>query len=339
MNALAETTNMSRQLFMEWHPVIMYNHHQTGPQGAVMFAPPFRDPANYNFHPLIITGLDVVGSAMHNRFVTEEKGGTVMRSGANYSTWWNGGLRTTVYFHNMIGLLTETIGNPTPMRMCRWCPTGSCAAATSRCRWSRSCGASVSPSTTRSRPTARARRGDARAGGPRGGGMAPNVMNAVANDRYMAELKKPENRDPRAYVLSAAQHDFPTATKFIRALQYSGIDVHRATGAFSANGKQFPAGSWVIKTDQAFRSHVLDMFEPQDHPNDFRYPGGPPIPPYDNAAGRSRTRWASSSTGSSTASTGRSRGSAASYKPPQVPSTGRTVLLASCSVTTSTTAL
>jgi hypothetical protein len=25
------------------------------------------------------------------------------------------------------------------------------------------------------------------------------------------------------------------------------------------------------------------MFEPQDHPNDFLYPGGPPIPPYDNA--------------------------------------------------------
>jgi hypothetical protein len=25
------------------------------------------------------------------------------------------------------------------------------------------------------------------------------------------------------------------------------------------------------------------MFEPQDHPNDFQYPGGPPIPPYDNS--------------------------------------------------------
>ena len=25
------------------------------------------------------------------------------------------------------------------------------------------------------------------------------------------------------------------------------------------------------------------MFEPQDHPNDFAYPGGPPIPPYDSA--------------------------------------------------------
>jgi hypothetical protein len=38
-----------------------------------------------------------------------------------------------------------------------------------------------------------------------------------------------------------------------------------------------------VKTAQAFRPHVLDMFEPQDHPNDFQYPGGPPIPPYDNA--------------------------------------------------------
>ena len=36
-------------------------------------------------------------------------------------------------------------------------------------------------------------------------------------------------------------------------------------------------------TAQAFRPHVLDMFEPQNHPDDIPYPGGPPTPPYDNA--------------------------------------------------------
>ena len=51
---------------------------------------------------------------MHDRFVAESKPGVTTRSGASYSTWWNGGLRTTAYFHNIIGLLTETIGNPTP---------------------------------------------------------------------------------------------------------------------------------------------------------------------------------------------------------------------------------
>ena len=117
MSAQPESTNMNRQLYHEWFPQIMYNHHQTGPTGTILFAPPFRDPANHVYHPLIITGLDVVGAAMHNRFVSENKPGATMRRGANYSTWWNGGLRTTVYFHNMIGLLTETIGNPTPMQV------------------------------------------------------------------------------------------------------------------------------------------------------------------------------------------------------------------------------
>src|SRR5206468_491149 len=101
----------------EWFPQIVYNHHQTGPAGTVMFAPPFRDPFNFNFDPLIPVELDLVAASMHSRFEAEGKPGVVMRSGSSYSTWWNGGLRTTVYFHNMIGLLTETIGNPTPMRI------------------------------------------------------------------------------------------------------------------------------------------------------------------------------------------------------------------------------
>lgn len=317
MNALAETTNMSRQLFMEWHPVIMYNHHQTGPQGAVMFAPPFRDPANYNFHPLIITGLDVVGSAMHNRFVTEEKGGTVMRSGANYSTWWNGGLRTTVYFHNMIGLLTETIGNPTPMRVPlvpnRQLRSGDQPLPVEPQLWrfrqsidySITANRAVLDVATRNKeqflynrwkmgrdqiaagtkdtwtvwPTRVAKLNDSLAKLR----SASAVSAPGSTDAMFSMLRRPEDRDPKAYILSSAQPDFPTATKFVRALQKSGVVVHRATASFSAGGTQYPAGSWVFQMGQAFRAHLLDMFEPQDHPNDFRFPGGPPIPPYDNA--------------------------------------------------------
>ena len=51
--------------------------------------------------------------------------------------------------------------------------------------------------------------------------------------------------------------------------------------AFTVGGKSYPAGSYVVKAAQPFRAHVMDMFEPQDHPNDIPYPGGPPRPPYD----------------------------------------------------------
>src|SRR5215203_110623 len=115
MSALAESTNINRIMYREWIPQIMYNHHQTGPAGTVMFAPPFRDPFNYYQHPYAIAGIDVVGAMMLERFLTEGKPGVTQRRGAPYSTWFNGGLRTTAHFHNMIGILTETIGSPDPI--------------------------------------------------------------------------------------------------------------------------------------------------------------------------------------------------------------------------------
>jgi hypothetical protein len=94
-------------------------------------------------------------------------------------------------------------------------------------------------------------------------------------------LHDPALRDPRGYILSADQPDFPTAVKFVNALIRSGVRVERATAPFDVAGKTYPAGSLVVKTDQAYRPHILDMFEPQDHPTDLAFPGGPPVRPYD----------------------------------------------------------
>src|SRR5262249_38849519 len=63
----------------------------------------------------------------------------------------------------------------------------------------------------------------------------------------------------------------------------SGITVLKASAPFQVAGKSYPAGSYVVKTAQAFRPFVRDMFEPQDHPQDNLYPGGPPVAPYDIA--------------------------------------------------------
>src|SRR5499427_10373410 len=80
MMNMSESVNANRVMYREWYPAIMYNHHQTGPAGAVLFAPPFRDPFNYNFDPLVPLGIDMVGSAIHTRLAAENKPGAVMRS-------------------------------------------------------------------------------------------------------------------------------------------------------------------------------------------------------------------------------------------------------------------
>ena len=109
MASQPETQAMDSILFRAWYPQIIYNHHQTGPIGTVIFAPPFRDPFNYNYDPLVPMELDLVGAAMHSRFVAEGKAGATMRSGSGYSTWWNGGLRTTVRL-NFVNGAGETSG-------------------------------------------------------------------------------------------------------------------------------------------------------------------------------------------------------------------------------------
>ncbi len=346
MSNMPETTNMNRVMFLEWFPQIVYNHHQTGPAGAVIFMPPFRDPFNYNFDPLVPLGVEMVGTAMHSRLVAEGKGGSAMRSGANYSTWWNGGLRTVTYFHNMIGILTEIIGNPTPMTIPlvaeKQLPQGDWPMPIRPQEWhyrqsieyEMSNNRAILDLASRYRETflfniwrmgmnsiekgsrdnwtitpkriaaleAAAAQLPAAAGGRggrggRGGAAAAEATGSpdlppgmtmgglgartLPGELYNTVLHDPKLRDPRGYIIPADQPDFATATEFVNALLKTGITVDRATAPFTVNGKSYPAGSYVVKTAQAFRPHIMDMFEPQDHPNDFRYPGGPPIPPYD----------------------------------------------------------
>ncbi len=61
MMNMKESQNISRQLFVEWIPQIMYNHHQRGPAGSVLAGPPYRDPFNFVYDPLVITSIDPVG--------------------------------------------------------------------------------------------------------------------------------------------------------------------------------------------------------------------------------------------------------------------------------------
>ncbi|WP_183030013.1 M14 family metallopeptidase [Altericroceibacterium spongiae] len=321
MSQMPETENANRVMFREWFPQIIFNQHQTGPAGMVVFVPPFRDPFNYNYNPLVMTTLDEVGSTMHSRLVSENKPGSGKRSVAPYSTWHNGMFRSIAYFHNAVGLLTEIIGGPTPERIplipdtqlarndepMPIAPQEWHLKDSLEYQWFLNRAVLDYASRNRERlllniykmGAANIRKGEQdswtitpkdvdalkEAAGdgppPEEEGINPwRSRGRVASSLY-SELQKPENRDPRGYIIPAGQTDMPTVVAFLNALIKNGVDVEKATGSFTVEGKTYPAGSYIVKTAQAYRPHVLDMFEPQDHPHDFEYPGGPPKAPYD----------------------------------------------------------
>ncbi len=328
---MKETRNIGRQLFVEWIPQIMYNHHQRGPAGSVLAGPPYRDPFNYVFDPLMVTGIDALGAAMINRLNAENKPGFTRLGGSVFSTWYNGGLRTTTHFHNMIGLLTEIIGGPTPEDIPlvpnRLIPNGNTPFPVTPQKWyfRQSIDYSVSLNYAVMGYAARYRdellfniyrmgKNSIERGSKDTWGLSPKRIDAITQayqsdpkkvvlptnaalaqygfiprgggmpmKYYDTIMKAPVLRDPRGFIIPANQPDFSTAIQFINALIRTGIQVQQATAEFTVAGKSYPAGSYVVKADQSFRPHLLDMFEPQDHPNDFQYPGGPPVRPYDAA--------------------------------------------------------
>ena len=320
-----ETINMNRVMYREWYPQIMYNHHQTGPQGTVLFVPPFRPPFNHHVDPLVMAGVDMVGIAMQSRLIEEGKGGAATRTGASYSAWWNGGLRTTAYFHNIIGILTETIGSPTPSRIPfvadRQVMSGDLLLPIEPQEWKFRQSVEYSVTANKAILDLASRRREsflfgtyrmAKNSVDKGGkdswtnypARVAAAMKESGRDGNKAQefLRKPELRDARAYIIPTNQPDFPTAVKFVNTLIRTGVEVQRVEERFIYRGARtgpalapgaiakdtpgdamYGPGTLIIRCDQAFRPHVVDMFEPQDHPNDVPVPGAAPIPPYDSA--------------------------------------------------------
>jgi hypothetical protein len=328
-NTQAETKNMNRVMYREWFPQVVLNHHQTGPAGTVMFIPPCRDPFNYNIHPMVINGIERVSGAMVERFLAEDKPGVTIRTGARYSTWFNGGLSTACQFHNMIGLFTETIGGPTPSQVPllanKQLPTSDYLAPIPPQPWRfrqsveyvHTANRALLDYASRNRSlllhniwvmgkqsidhgsrdhwsitpkvvgAAGGRAAAPAGGGGGGGGGFGQGFRQGGGGQGAAEFAKtfhdPAKRDARGYVIPADQPDFLTATKFVNTLIGTGVTVHRATDALNLNDKLYPKGTYVVKSAQAFRAHIFDMFEPQDHPDDFAAGSTTPTPPYDMA--------------------------------------------------------
>ena len=281
MNTMPETYNVTRILYNEWYPQIVYNHHQSSPSWTKISIPPYADPVNPKIHPAITAGVSEVGSAMSKRFSLENMPGAIADN--FYTMFWNGGGRTVPYYHNMIGILTET-GHTTPTP--RFYDPEKLPKLVA--------GTTPTDGTDIMYP-------DPWKGGESHFRDAVDYMLTatwatldLAADRksnYLyniykmgaSAIEKSKKDGPFAYVIPKNQWDAFEAVNLVNVLKRGGIEITQATKNFEVNDKKYEKGSYVIYAGQAFRPYLMDLMEKQDYPTRFQYPGGPPDTPYDLA--------------------------------------------------------
>ncbi len=282
MQNLAETRNVTRQLYDVWFPQLLYNHHQSGLTSPRIWTPPMDDPVNPNMHPLVNRGISLLGAALQQRL--EQEGRRGAQGYSTYSNWWNGGMRSTPCFHNVVGILTEVASGrfATPVEIApAQLPERLASGENAR-----------EPSTWNPSPwnggtwrlrdqmdyMVTATRAYLRL-------AADHREDWLFNRYQMARDQVAAGRagSPFAVVIPPDQHDRPTALALARVLADGFVEVHRATAPFTADGRSYPAGTLVVPMAQPNRGFAKDLLEAQHHPDRRDGANGPPKRPYDMA--------------------------------------------------------
>ncbi len=295
-----ETQLIGRVLYKDWLPAVWLDQHQMGNSGPRMFIMPAMDPINPNVDPVIYRHAGLLGFAQGAALEKAGKEGIIY--GSMYTYWWQGAMAWTGWWHNMVGMLTE-------MASARVATTVEQEMA--------------DPSRPRPAGAAEAQRGAAAEAGrplppptdtqfrsqyprPWLGGRwslrdiveyehiatfglleaAAGLRRQLLEGLYAAgkrQIEAGRKGDPYAIVVPREQPDRPTVVKLLQTLALGGVEIHQARKPFTADGREYAAGDYVIPMAQPFRAYVKDLLEAQEYPKISPAPGVAPRPPYDVA--------------------------------------------------------
>ena len=264
-------TRMNIELVQnKFKPIITHDMHQQGAAGSRIFVPPFTDPFDVNMHPVLQLGQATVGQAMASALLAEGKEGVAWNQ--QYDMW--SPARQYMVYHGQPRILTEIAsgsladpfvnpqkGRPIGPQEPRW----NFPVPYSKDTWT--LGQQVDYGVT---------------------AALSGISHVAKYGREWLYNFYRVHRDwvnydqgPFAFVVPATQRDPFAAYEMLEILKFGEVEIHRATTSFFANGKEYAAGSWVIRTAQPYGAFAKTMLEKQVYPDLRLFPGGPPEPPYD----------------------------------------------------------
>jgi hypothetical protein len=273
-----ETRLTVDSLYNVWHPQIVHDIHQQGSNGARLFLPPYLDPVEPNVDPLLIDGVNALGTAMAWELAGQGKTGISINS--TYDAWTPA--RAYQHYHGGVRILSETasadLATPIDVPFDRlearergfnprersWNFTNPWRGG----RW-----------TLRDIVSYQSE-----------GAYALLAQAARARERWLGNFFTVETRAirgwrewPYAYVIPARQ-DSVALSAMLEILRRGGVEIRRALQSFSLQGQRYNAGTYVIVLRQPYAAFAKTLLEPQRYPDRRQYPGGPPERPYDVTA-------------------------------------------------------
>ncbi len=271
-------SRMMEHFWRQWEPQIVYVHHQTAPFPTRIWLPPFSEPVGLEAPYISSREVNMIGMAIAQGL--EERGMVgATHMGTNFDAWYPGYVDYAPIFKNIPAFWTETAGNMAMPR--EYAPNDIPAGF----RDLRTQSLYVSPW-----PAGWWRLADAVAYDEAASWSvleyAAKYRESLLYNRYQAgrdQIARGRKSGPFAYVVPQDQRDPVAAVELLRRLAFAGVRVWQLTAPAALDGVTYPAGAWIVPTDQEFAAMARELLDVQKYPDLRQYPGGPPLRPYDAA--------------------------------------------------------
>jgi hypothetical protein len=261
----------------EWEPDIIHVHHQGAPAPMRIWFPPFAEPIATWAPPLMSREVNVIGTAMAR---AEDEAGHVGSGhmGRPYDAWYPGYIDYFPMFKNIVAYWTETAANgggggggggrgagqaerPQSLYSSPWTP-GTTWNLRSAIEYMETASLGVLD-------------------------FSAKYKESIIYDRYLSgrdQIARGRKEAPYAYVVPQDQGDPVAPVELLRRLAFSGLRVSQLTAAATIDGVSYPAGTWVVPTDQEFTAVAREVLDVQKYPEVRPAgPNGPLDQPYDAA--------------------------------------------------------
>jgi hypothetical protein len=272
-----ETQLTVSKLHNVWHPEIVYDVHQQGAYASRIFVPPWMDPIDPNIDPIIAQLCNSIGAGMAADLTAAGRTGVAIN--AMYDFWSPS--RHYQAYHGGLRILSESASArlATPITVKAEDIQSSAAGYNPRERsWNY-----LQPwlgGTWRLRD------------------IIEDQLIAWESCLYQAALRREDllrafyevgvrashRERPYAFVIPFEQNDPGSASRMLSTLAFGQIEIEQALADFTAGGKEYKKGSYVIRMQQPYSSWAKTLLERQHYPDLRQYPGGPPKRPYDVTA-------------------------------------------------------
>ncbi|MBM3756141.1 MAG: peptidase M14 [Acidobacteria bacterium] len=272
-----ETRATVSQLHNAWHPQIVYDVHQQGSNSSRMFVPPWMDPIDPNIDPIIAQWCNAIGASMAADMTSA--GLKSIALNAVYDYWTPA--RHYQSYHGGVRILSEAasarLASPITIR-----PDALRAEAQgyspARSSWNHL--ETWPGGTWRLRDIVDYQLV-----------AFESLLNQAATRRadllqsfYRINDRSAKRMDPFAFIVPVDQADPGSTGRLLETLRFGAVEIDVAKASFSADGKQYNAGDYIVRMQQPFSSFAKTLLEKQNYPDLRLYPGGPPKRPYDVTA-------------------------------------------------------